>query len=1641
MKIGKKQRVVSWLLVCILVVSVIAPGLISENRVVHQVFAAEGMTVLDNFPSHIALYDLTGNTEITPSNHTYEVKENTSYLFDITFSETENDTNRQIASSPDEDGTGHTLTYNLPAGISFKDNYEGTAVINIESLGNDSRYDLINCKYQVSGTTLTFTWDYDNNGNRTKEQVEDDLAHSSTTYFTVCVEGEVGSNPTTVNFGNGQTIDLTFNSERELSIDKSAAAYNPYTGTIDYTVKVTSKGDNTGVTINDVIDDADNGMSLVDGSIKVQLTKQNGTVSDITSTTDVNISYLDSKSYKTVIDRLRDGETATITYSVKLDPEKFPAVASDGTDIIRKTSDNVNDNSSITYNEASVTSTESSNSPTKKMNIDSSFQYPQIKKTVSPTSIDTVEGGDYEVTWTVVLHNYHDINSAGKVIKDTFGSNKDRMTMVDGSFHVERRIYTWEGTYSQEDTNSRNTDYQDGTYTYDSGTKVWTYKIPDSEVPPEGKEYEYIITYKTKLNADGLDQKIDLNNTAEAELFGNSTATVGIGPMNPHINKSVDASDYETVDWVVTIDIPETGVTSAAGDVYLEDEFPSYDIYDYDTWQMTTLYRDNIVDSVSDIQVAYYPQKVDGEAYTAELTDKGFKITFTQENGTKSGFAPYTGGNRQIVVTYRTKNNPDWLEAAENDSSIPIVHTNKATLYVNTAAYPDSAEVSPLEQTMEKKYDGQKDFVWERYSLDTSALWPQYVSQGKESLPAFQYEIGFVNLTDDCFDTNGELLVTDTFNGDYLKLCEMADNTVADYSHDYTEYNLKDSHLLIAYSNTADDEWPTSAETYVEADTSVSGTVIFHLKKNQLPKDGTKYYKYYRFIYYLQVKDEVALRALATEASKADNNTIELTNSAVANGFTMSSVVTPYTYNLLDKTNTAWGDDVKETVFTLTINPEGIDLDPNSDYLQLIDTYDKISIDYLSISADPDEDVSWDASGNRIIFTIPDAKAITITYKAYIVGAGEVTYSNFAELKGVRSGEEKTLNFNSSGSGGASSVAINLLKYTGGNMRDIIPGVTFMLYDGNTNQKLKEYITDANGRAIIAANIDIDGFSLQRDYSYYLVEKNAPAGYQANTTKYWFKIASNDDHANLYDHGTWVYRNNDILTVRNEKMELSIPVQKIWQGTPAAKAEFELYIVSNTGVLKKAETVSGTEVPTLTLTSANDWKGTFTSIPRYDENGTMITYKVVEVNIPDGYSSDGGVRIDDSSEARIDKGIVFTNTEIDDSNLQFDKAGLCNETCALNGNATIPLQGVVFGVYAASDPDILLAKATSNSDGKVVFPDLAPGKYLIRELETIDDYKLDTNTYYATVTENTFTGLTLADGSAVPDNTLINDKYRADINLLKVNESNTSERLAKSRYGLYKKNASGADTMIASTVTDDDGRLVFEGVLTGIDYTIKELEAPDGYYVSKNPITLKFKVNENGKVVMDTAAIDTGNGTIFVSQDGSITWLEPQVTARFLKVDADGKALGGAKLHIEDADGNQVADWISSSEAYELSGILNCGQSYRLVEDQAPKGYQLADPITFRIPEEMGPDEGYVVTVSMTDEKEDITTTAITTTEVSTASTTEVSTASTTDVTTATTSTSVNTGDSASLVLALILLLASAGGLLCIDLFRHRSSK
>lgn len=559
-----------------------------------------------------------------------------------------------------------------------------------------------------------------------------------------------------------------------------------------------------------------------------------------------------------------------------------------------------------------------------------------------------------------------------------------------------------------------------------------------------------------------------------------------------------------------------------------------------------------------------------------------------------------------------------------------------------------------------------------------------------------------------------------------------------------------------------------------------------------------------------------------------------------------------------------------------------------------------------------------------------------------------------------------------------------------GALKEALSGAEFVLKKGDA--ELQRVTSDENGSVVIP---------ITSKGTYTLAETKAPSGYRAiEPITFTVTDAQNKQMLTVVDGAVQIAKNQTPGKVGDQRAEGTVTLKKVDGADDKAidGATFTLYKKSEEGNFQQIfNFLTGKKYEKVT---EREWNAQTNDKGYIKITGlTWGEYYLKETAPADGYkTSDIEYPFSigkTATEVRLsfDAGTIQnTRTEV-----TFHKAGLVNESCSKEPNMTQPMEGVTFTAYSDSTLTDSVQKVTSDANGDVTFYKLKKGTtYYIKETEIPAKYKkqeytLNPEVYVAELDEDgAFSGLKTLKQELVPDNTVINDVHRAKISFVKVDEKHTDRVVANSTYGLYKlqKNtriraASEEDTFqygnqtyvkLAEATTDETGYIAFDGVLMNEEYLIRELIAPNGCYVSENPMIISYKVVESGDG-NSTIAIDRiekGDGTITTDPvTGEITWLEPHVEVQISKTDEAGQLLSGASLEIRDKDNQTVESWISSDkEPYTSYGVLNNGETYTLVETKAPDGYAVSDPVTFTITSDrIGPNQNLVQKITMVDRK------------------------------------------------------------------------
>ncbi|KXY26002.1 SpaA isopeptide-forming pilin-related protein [Bacillus cereus] len=167
------------------------------------------------------------------------------------------------------------------------------------------------------------------------------------------------------------------------------------------------------------------------------------------------------------------------------------------------------------------------------------------------------------------------------------------------------------------------------------------------------------------------------------------------------------------------------------------------------------------------------------------------------------------------------------------------------------------------------------------------------------------------------------------------------------------------------------------------------------------------------------------------------------------------------------------------------------------------------------------------------------------------------------------------------------------------------------------------------------------------------------------------------------------------------------------------------------------------------------------------------------------------------------------------------------------------------------------------------------------------------------------------------------------VKIKKVDSNNDNKKLVGAKFKIEDLNGK----IVGELVTNEEGEAISKDLPIG-NYTVVEVEAPKGYELLKDKITVKI---EKDAVV----EIKIGNKKL----------PDPMGKMKLVKVDISdkNKKLAGAKFHIEDLNKKVVGELVTNEEGEVISKDLPIG-NYTVVEIEAPKGYELLkDKIAVKI--------------------------------------------------------------------------------------------
>ncbi|MES5955176.1 SpaA isopeptide-forming pilin-related protein [Bacillus fungorum] len=233
----------------------------------------------------------------------------------------------------------------------------------------------------------------------------------------------------------------------------------------------------------------------------------------------------------------------------------------------------------------------------------------------------------------------------------------------------------------------------------------------------------------------------------------------------------------------------------------------------------------------------------------------------------------------------------------------------------------------------------------------------------------------------------------------------------------------------------------------------------------------------------------------------------------------------------------------------------------------------------------------------------------------------------------------------------------------------------------------------------------------------------------------------------------------------------------------------------------------------------------------------------------------------------------------------------------------------------------VVGELVTNEEGEAVSKDLPIGNYTLVEIEAPKGYELLKDKITVKIEKDAVVEIKIGN-KKLPDPI-------GKMKLVKVDTGDKNKKLAGAKFHIEDSKGK----VVGELVTDEKGEAISKDLPIG-NYTLVEVEAPKGYELLKDKITVKI---EKDAVV----EIKIGNKKL----------PDPMGKMKLVKVDTGdkNKKLAGAKFHIEDSNKKVVGELVTDEKGEAISKDLPIG-NYKLVEVEAPKGYELLkDKIAVKI--------------------------------------------------------------------------------------------
>ena len=617
----------------------------------------------------------------------------------------------------------------------------------------------------------------------------------------------------------------------------------------------------------------------------------------------------------------------------------------------------------------------------------------------------------------------------------------------------------------------------------------------------------------------------------------------------------------------------------------------------------------------------------------------------------------------------------------------------------------------------------------------------------------------------------------------------------------------------------------------------------------------------------------------------------------------------------IDKSYVYTADSSPIVNYTIRINPNAGNLNPNSDKLDVTDKMGN-GLDFvrgsLEINGEKTNEYQYNDETHELTFSVPDETAIVVTYRCYVNLPANTEFQpddsyNTVKISGIITDQTETTTtiigkvFESNGTTSGIGNSITIYKYLNGDLTRPLGGAKFDIYKVNTKEVNGIVTIDESNpisefyKTVTTATSGDIGYArvsgLSADVVYVIVEQESVDYYKADNI--YFVVSGHDN--NNYDTSKITVipssKNNHTFNVNNDEKPPEITVQ----------------------VEKKAESATGSYLPGAKMqllkgdTVIEEWETTEEVYTIKADLEIGESYTIHEVSAPEGYdvAPDQSITIENTEEVQL-----FTIVDIKTIIPIVPKVSIQK----VDENGT-PLKGAHLQIL---EGETVIEDWVTDGNPKKLITLKAGITYTLHEVSAPDGYELAPNKNFTVEEKEEVQEIIMKD---------IKSPTEITVKIEKRAESETGSYLPGAKLQLLDKNKN----IVEEWTSSEDAYTIQADLEIGESYTIHEVEAPTGYE----------KAEDKTITIADTEEVQT-----FVMVDVKIP---NKIVVQIGKYSNDDELLPGAKMQLLDSDNKVIEEWITDGNVYTVKTELTIGNTYIIHEVEAPTGYEKAEDIIFTV--------------------------------------------------------------------------------------------